>query len=183
MSAAQDSAGHLSGGLGDAVLRALFTKSPVGLFVFDTGLRIVHMNVAARNVRAFPVEEFLGFTLAEALQGISRGRAEAVEALAREVLESGTPRRDVQVTARSRHAPYREFVLSTSWLQLSNERGQVLGVAASITDVTERHKAQARLVLLEGASARIGTTLDVFRTAQDLAPLCQPWVRHPVLPG
>lgn len=174
VSAARDTAGHLGGGLGDAVLRALFTKSPVGLLVFDTGLRIVHMNIAARNVRAFPVEEFLGFTLAEALQGFNRERAAAVEVLAREVLESGTPRRDVQVTARSRHAPYREFALSTSWFQLSNERGQVLGVAASITDVTERHKAQARLVLLEGASARIGTTLDVFRTAQDLADATVP---------
>ncbi|MGW1951045.1 PAS domain-containing protein, partial [Streptomyces sp. NPDC001940] len=84
MSAARDTAGHLGGGLGDAVLRALFTKSPVGLLVFDTGLRIVHMNIAARNVRAFPVEEFLGFTLAEALQGFIRERAAAVEVMARE---------------------------------------------------------------------------------------------------
>ncbi|MFE0376514.1 SpoIIE family protein phosphatase [Streptomyces inhibens] len=47
-------------------------------------------------------------------------------------------------------------------------------LADAVVDVTDRHRAQERLTLLAEAGARIGTTLDVVRTAQELADLAVP---------
>ncbi|WP_406308779.1 SpoIIE family protein phosphatase [Streptomyces sp. NBC_00623] len=157
--------------MGDAILAALFTESPIGLHVLDTGLRLVYFNPAARHIRAFPVEELLGCTLSEMLRafGLEEEEAQGIEALAREVLETGRPRRDVLATLRSPYEPYAEVTASVSWYRLNDARGRPLGVATAIVDVTKRHQAQARLALLHRASNRIGTTLDVFQTAQELA--------------
>lgn len=171
VSAPRDIPGRPGGDVGDAILAALFTESPIGLHVLDTGLRLVYFNPAARHIRAFPVEELLGCTLSEMLRafGLEEEEAQGIEALAREVLETGRPRRDVLATLRSPYEPYAEVTASVSWYRLNDARGRPLGVATAIVDVTKRHQAQARLALLHRASNRIGTTLDVFQTAQELA--------------
>ncbi|WP_392670195.1 SpoIIE family protein phosphatase [Streptomyces sp. LN785] len=161
--------------MGDALLTALFTESPIGLHILDTELRLVYFNPAARRIRAFPMEELLGCTLSEMLRAFGlEEEAEGIEALVREVLETGMPRRDVLVTLRSRYEPYAEVTGSVSWYRLNDARGQPLGVAAAIVDVTERYQARARLALLHRASTRIGTTLDVFQTAQELVDAAVP---------
>ncbi|WP_329167163.1 SpoIIE family protein phosphatase (plasmid) [Streptomyces sp. NBC_01717] len=160
--------------MGDALLTALFTESPIGLHILDTGLRLVYFNSAARHIQAFPIEELLGCTLSEALSACGLEEAEGIEALVREVLETGTPRRDVLVTLRSPYEPYAEVTAAVSWFRLNNARGRPLGVATVIVDVTERYQAQARLALLHRVSTRIGTTLDVFQTAQELAEAAVP---------
>ncbi|MGX1541119.1 SpoIIE family protein phosphatase [Streptomyces adustus] len=174
MSVPRDIPGRPGGELGDAIVTALFTESPIGLRIWDTELRLVYFNSAARHLRAFPVQEFLGCTLSEMLRAYSLEQADALEALVEEVLETGRPRQDVLMTVRSRLEPYPEVTVSSSWFRLSNAQGRVLGVAAALVDVTERYRARARLTLLQQASARIGTTLDVFQTAQELAEASVP---------
>lgn len=44
----------------------------------------------------------------------------------------------------------------------------------SVHDLTEQHRARERLQLVNEASVRIGTTLDVTRTAEELADVCVP---------
>ncbi|MFF4347607.1 SpoIIE family protein phosphatase [Streptomyces sp. NPDC001530] len=52
--------------------------------------------------------------------------------------------------------------------------GQVCGVGTAAVDSSEEHWARERLALLNEAGTRIGTTLDVARTAQELADLAVP---------
>lgn len=52
--------------------------------------------------------------------------------------------------------------------------GRVIGVCVSAHDFTEQHLARQRLQLVNEASVRIGSTLDVTRTAQELADVCVP---------
>lgn len=175
MSAPRDIPVRPGGDVGDAILTALFTESPIGLQILDTGLRLVYFNSAARHIRAFPVEELLGCTLSEVLYAYGlKEEAQGIETLVREVLETGLPRRDVLLTGRSRYEPYAEVTASVSFSRLNDARGRPLGVAAAIVDVTERYQARARLALLQQASARIGTTLDVFQTAQELTDATVP---------
>jgi hypothetical protein len=61
------------------------------------------------------------------------------------------------------------------------DNGRVLGAVGSLTDVTDRmeavtalRQAYARLGLLERAASQIGTTLDIHRTAGELAALAVP---------
>lgn len=169
-----DTPGYQGRDLADAILTALFTESPIGLHVLDTDLRIVAFNSAARHIRTFPIKEFLGRTLSEILHVYAPDQADAIEAVVREVLETGTPKHDVLLTVHSPHEPYLEVTASTYWFRLKDPQGRTVGVSGVILDVTERYRAQARLALLHRASTGIGTSLDVFRTGQELADATVP---------
>ncbi|MEY9993213.1 PAS domain S-box-containing protein [Streptomyces sp. V4I8] len=52
--------------------------------------------------------------------------------------------------------------------------GEVAGVGTAAFDSSEQYAARQRLALLNEAGSRIGTTLDVGRTAQELADLAVP---------
>ncbi|MET9971819.1 SpoIIE family protein phosphatase, partial [Streptomyces sp. NPDC006356] len=57
---------------------------------------------------------------------------------------------------------------------ITDGRGRVRGVSVAAHDFTEQYVAQERLQLVNEASVRIGTTLDVTRTAQELADIIIP---------
>ncbi|MFF8537846.1 SpoIIE family protein phosphatase [Streptomyces sp. NPDC015532] len=151
--------------LDKAVLGALFSESTVGLHVLDTQLRLVRFNTAARYVKAFALEKALGRHPREWGGDFYAGNYEST-LLA--VLETGVPALDVEVRGHL-SSDQAEIVLSVSCFRLEDATGAVLGVATAVVDITERKRAAARLALLERAGGRIGTTLDIFRTAQEFA--------------
>ncbi|MEV6015717.1 SpoIIE family protein phosphatase [Streptomyces sp. NPDC051997] len=151
--------------LDKAVLGALFSESTVGLHVFDTRLRLVRFNTAARFVKAFALEEALGRHPREWAGDFYAGNYESI--LLR-VLETGVPALDIEVRGHLR-PDQPEIVLSLSCFRLEDSAGDILGLATAVVDITERTRSAARLALLERAGGRIGTTLDIFRTAQEFA--------------
>ncbi|MFI0959942.1 SpoIIE family protein phosphatase [Streptomyces sp. NPDC021080] len=160
--------------LGDALLDALFSRSPAGLHVYDRHLRLVRVNPAARMMRDFPIHHMVGRSLSEILQAFDIPDRGVIERTARQVLESGGPVFDLLVRLRSRSGPAVEAVASVDILRLQHADGTVLGVAAALTDVTARVRAEAGLRLLNEAATRVGTTLDVFRTAAEFSDLAVP---------
>jgi PAS domain S-box-containing protein len=68
----------------------------------------------------------------------------------------------------------REHAWSHFLYPVRDENGAVRGVGQTSRDITEQHWARKRLQLLNDASARIGSTLDVARTAQELAAVAVP---------
>lgn len=61
-----------------------------------------------------------------------------------------------------------------SLIPVRDTDGTVRGVLASGQDMTEEYQARNRLALLNEANASIGTTLDLGRTAQELADVAVP---------
>ncbi|MEU3481958.1 SpoIIE family protein phosphatase [Streptomyces sp. NPDC033753] len=161
-------------GLGDAVLDALFSQSPVGLHVYDRDLRLVRVNTAAGLMREFPVDRLLGRTLPEILRSFDITDLSAVERAAHRVLETGVPELDLSVRFRDRRVPPVETVTSVSAFRLQRGDGTVLGLAAALTDITARVRAEAEVRLQHEAAARIGTTLDIFRTAAEFCEVVSP---------
>ncbi|MFC9343946.1 SpoIIE family protein phosphatase [Streptomyces sp. NPDC057020] len=161
-------------GLGDAVLDALFSQSPLGLHVYDAELRLIRVNTAARLMREFPVDQVLGRTLPEILGSFDITDPAAVERAARRVLETGVPELDMSIRFRDRRDPPVETVSSASAFRLQRADGTVLGLAAALTDITARERAEAEVRLQNEAAARIGTTLDVFRTAAEFCEVVSP---------
>ncbi|MFD8733809.1 SpoIIE family protein phosphatase [Streptomyces sp. NPDC059618] len=151
--------------LDKAVLGALFSESTVGLHVFDTRLRLVRFNTAARYVRAFALDQALGRHPREWAGDFYSG---PYEAILLQVLDTGVAALDVEVRGHLR-PDQPELVLSLSCFRLEDSAGGVLGLATAVVDITERTRAAERLALLERAGGRIGTTLDIFRTAQEFA--------------
>ncbi|MGF1427918.1 SpoIIE family protein phosphatase [Kitasatospora sp. LaBMicrA B282] len=155
-----------------AVLDGFFTQSPIGLAVYDTELRYVRLNQALARMNGLPVERHLGRRLDSVLPGINTTE---IESVMRQVLATGEPVVDARSHGRVPGDPDRERAWSASYFRLADPEGRVLGVSSSLIDVTERFQAEARaaraqerLTLLAEATARIGTTLDMQRTAEEL---------------
>ncbi|MFB7331164.1 SpoIIE family protein phosphatase [Streptomyces adustus] len=162
--------------LDDAVLAALFSQSPVGLHVLDTQLRLVRVNVAARRIRDFldPVDQLVGRPLRDVLDAFGVDRPEFIERTARNVLETGSPVLDLHFYLRSRRDPAVEAMVSAACFRLQDSDGTVLGLAVALTDITASARAETRMRLLSQAAASVGTTLDIFRTAEELCDIAAP---------
>lgn len=151
-------------GFDAAVLHALFSEPPIGLQVLDPELRIVRFNSAALGVQGLDMSDAVGRTWREL--GIA---ADDVESMLRTVLETGEAVTDFRYRGRLAVLGGVEKVLSISACRLQDAEGRTLGVAGTVVDITERDRAEQRLQLLYRAGERIGSSLDVFRTAQELA--------------
>ncbi|MET8468755.1 SpoIIE family protein phosphatase [Streptomyces sp. NPDC006422] len=162
---------------GLALTAPLFYHSPIGLAVFDTDLRYLLMNPALEKFHGKPASECVGLRPADVLTFMDTA---PIEARLRRVLETGRPMLD-QFTSNITPEdpdPEHEYAWSTSYYQLQDTRGRVIGVAAAVIDDTDRHRAaveadraRRRLATLADAGVRIGSTLDMERTARDLADI------------
>ncbi|WP_158690595.1 SpoIIE family protein phosphatase [Streptomyces sp. 142MFCol3.1] len=154
-----------------AILRAMFTQSPVGLHVLDDQLRIVRMNTATRALRDAPTAQLLGRVFTEAYQ---LAAPEQEQAAARRVLESGQPALDRLVRGMATLSGRTQAVYSVSYVRLENARGDVLGLVASAVDVTARERALQRLSVLDAVRKRVGEHLDVITVSEELVKAVVP---------
>jgi PAS domain S-box-containing protein len=153
-----------------AILKAMFTHSPVGLHVLDDQLRVVRMNTAARGLRDTPVEHLLGKHFTEAYE-LEDPEEEA--AVAQRVLDSGEPVLNRLVRGFEAPGQPKRRIYSVSYFRLEDS-GAVLGLVASAVDVTEREKARGRLALLDTVRTRVGHQLNVAAVCRELVQAVVP---------
>ncbi|MCX4231941.1 SpoIIE family protein phosphatase [Streptomyces ortus] len=168
---AADTAGTPGWGMSRGVLERMAAHSPIGIAIVDTDLRFVWSNAALEQFGGGPGRERIGKRLADIQPGLD---AAALERVMRQVLESGESVAGYEHAGTVRSAPHRETAHAMSFTRLDDDRGIPLGVYYTVVDVTERYRARARLTLLDRAGKSIGRTLDVTRTAQELADLAVP---------
>ncbi|MFE6823645.1 SpoIIE family protein phosphatase [Streptomyces sp. NPDC057690] len=157
--------------LGQSVLDGFLTRSPVGMAVMDLQLRYVWLNDTLERFGGVPREQRLGRRLSDLLPGL---QAAAIEGLMGKVLETGVPITDYEYLGWSWADPHRRHAYSTSFFPLVGDDDAVTGVCYMVQDVTERWNARQLLSLVNEAGTRVGTTLDVMRTAQELADFAVP---------
>ncbi len=156
-------------------LDALFDQSPIALVFGDRELRATRTNAAFRRLVGLPDEAILGRRPSQGEIGMDTALAERT--LAEQVIGRGVPVIDMHLELT---LAGQRRVFSWSAYRVT-DNGKVLGVLGSLTDVTGRveavtavRQANARLGLLERAGSQIGTTLDIHRTAEELADLAVP---------
>jgi PAS domain S-box-containing protein len=156
-----------------AALDSLFDSSPLGVAIFDRDLRYVRVNDALAAMNGLPVADHIGHTVKEVLDERS---ATDLAALQRDVLATGRPVIDLVA-----YAPHGRGHRSVSYHRLVDRAGRVLGISATVIDVTERVEAAAkveragrRLSLLNDVGTRIAGVLDVRRCAEELADAVVP---------
>ncbi|MFE0876089.1 sodium/proline symporter PutP [Streptomyces smyrnaeus] len=152
------------GGVSQLMLVPSLTHAPVGMAVLDTDLRYVWVNEPLD--RLIPLEQRLGRQVKEVLP---KEEGQAFEEKMQSVLETGAPVMDYEFRGPRYADPRRKRAFSASFFVMKDRQGRHVGIWYMIIDVTERWQAQERLALLNDAAVRIGTTLDVTRTAQELA--------------
>ncbi|MEU2422059.1 SpoIIE family protein phosphatase [Streptomyces sp. NPDC007851] len=156
---------------GRSVLDGFLTRAPIGMAVMDPELRYVWLNDTLEQFGGVPREQRLGRRLSELLPGL---QAATIEGLMRKVLATREPVTDHEYLGWSWSDPHRQRAYSTSFFPLVDPDDSVTGVCYLVTDVTERWRARQLLSLVNEAGTRIGTTLDVLRTAQELADFAVP---------
>ncbi|WP_448332898.1 SpoIIE family protein phosphatase [Streptomyces sp. DSM 41534] len=154
----------------DAAVEA-FTQAPCVLAVFDTDLRLVRANAEMEAAAAVTEDRMRGMRLAELL---SHPESDQAEEGMRRVLESG----ERQVLEAYLRVPgeSRGHAWTISLAPLKDRTGRVYGVCFAAYDTTRRHQAQERLLLLNEAGKRIGSTLDLAHVAHELADVAVPRV-------
>jgi hypothetical protein len=150
-------------------LDALFDQTPVALAFLDPELCARRTNAAFRRLAGLPDAAMIGRRPSEVDGGMDAALIERI--LADQVMTAGVPVFDrlLEQTLGGKRR-----VLSWSACRVM-ENGQVLGVLSSLADVTGLATSfRQSHALLERAGQQIGTTLDIHRTASELADLAVP---------
>ncbi|MER5748603.1 SpoIIE family protein phosphatase [Streptomyces sp. NPDC002088] len=149
-----------------SMLEALFTRSPVGLHLLDTDLRVVRVNTSTPAMAGVSLDDAIGQPF-QAMYG-------DVEAPVREVLDTGVPLRRHIVRARLKGDPSQERHFEITALRLEDPHGTVLGVAVTALDVTERERTRGRTRVLDAVRRTVGRTLDMAVSCEDLVDALVP---------
>jgi PAS domain S-box-containing protein len=150
-------------------LDALFDQTPVALVLADRKLRARRINAAFRQLFSLPDEAIIGRRPSDVDSGVDAALIE--RSLADQVIGRGVPVTDVhlELTLAGKHR-------ALSWSAYPvMENGQVLQVLGCFEDITGQVPSLRQAhALLERAGRQIGTTLDIHRTASELADLAVP---------
>ncbi|MFD9284483.1 PAS domain-containing protein, partial [Streptomyces mirabilis] len=153
-----------SGATNGPVRESLLAHAPIGIVVRDLQLRCAWVNDAMERHDGILRDRRFGRRLKDSLPGFE---AEALEVVMRQVLESGTTMVH-EYRAWPPADQRQEHVLSASFFCLQDAGGKPLGICSMSVDVTGNRRARERLAILSEASTRIGSTLDVMQTGQEL---------------
>ncbi|MEV7289310.1 SpoIIE family protein phosphatase [Streptomyces sp. NPDC093252] len=153
----------------DTLDSAALTQSPCAVAVCDEQLRLRGLNAAMAEIIGLPGDRIKGLRPSEI------GGTPETETLEERLRQSLSERRalDIEMWMRTRDSD-RARAWLTRMAPLTDTEGRVRGVCLAAHDVTENHFARDRLQLLNEASVRIGSTLDLTRTAQELVDICVP---------
>ena len=142
--------------------------SPCAIAIYDERLRLRRMNGVMAEVLHLSEEHVRGLRAPELT-----GRAQSYD-IERQLLRVLTTGRGTDVRTYVPVGGDRTHAWLARMAPITDGRGRVRGVSVAAHDFTEQYLAQERLQLVNEASVRIGTTLDVTRTAQELADICVP---------
>ncbi|MEU8489397.1 SpoIIE family protein phosphatase [Streptomyces sp. NPDC048641] len=161
-----------------ALSQRLVSQAPIGIALLDTELRYLLVNPALERINGIPAVDHIGCHPRDILPCLD---VDTIESALRQVLITGTPLIDQYIVGRTPADTDHDHAWSVSYYRIEGPNGRVIGVANSVIDVSERHEAAAaadrarrRLAVIAEASARVGTTLEVDKTAHELAQAAVP---------
>jgi PAS domain S-box-containing protein len=154
-----------------SLLDTLIGSAPIGFDFVDRELRFVRINEALAANNGLPVEEHIGRTVREVLPDL----ADAVEPLLRQVLETGEPILDMEVGGETQAQPGVPRIWRESLYPVRNSDGEILGVGAIVTEITEhRRNSEERARLLAAATAAAERTASLQTITAALAHALTP---------
>jgi PAS domain S-box-containing protein len=143
---------------------------PVSVVLLDPQMRHLRLNDATCRIFGLRNEaEGLGLRLTDMMPTPA---AEACVACARQVARTGKP--DVWRGIFQLPGQERDRAVEVYLSPVKEAAGQLRAVLVVGFDVTQQHLARKRLALVNEASTRIGSTLDMTRTAEELVEVAVP---------
>src|SRR3954451_8708444 len=131
------SASRQGNALVDAELRALYSALPVGVAFLGPDLRYQRVNETLAQLNGRSVEAHVGASL-EAILG---EHAPALRAALQQVIETRRPL-ELELTMSLPHDPPDVRALEATYFPVIDDEGGLLGVGATVRDVTDRHRLE-----------------------------------------
>ncbi|MFC4427067.1 PAS domain-containing protein [Deinococcus navajonensis] len=145
-----------------ALLDAFFDAAPVGFGFLDPELRFQRVNPALAEMNGYPVEAHLNRGVSELLPGIPNAMSPL-----QHVLETGEVLKDVLISGETPAAPGMTRSWSERFFPVRDAAGEILGVGAVASDVTEQlqareaqQRSEDRFRSLVAASVQVVWTTD-----------------------
>jgi len=162
-------AGFRSTNLQELMDRAV-EHCPVGITLLDTQMRHIRVNATMCRILGLPSEAAgLGLRLTDLT---ATPETESCVACAQKVARTGAA--DVWRGTYRLPGQKRDHAVEVYLSPVNDAAGRIRGVLVVGFDVTEQQRARQRLALVNEASTRIGSTLDMTRTAQELVDVAVP---------
>ncbi|MEA2286463.1 MAG: hypothetical protein QOJ21_2506 [Solirubrobacteraceae bacterium] len=150
------------------LLDTFFQSAPVGMAYFDEQLRFLRVNAALARMNGVPAEAHIGRTVTDVLPD----QDPVVEHLLRQVLETGEPvEREVAGMTPAAPGVRRHWLVGFYPVSPS---GDVTGVGATVTDISDRVVNEERATFLARAGEVLGRSLDFETTLRDVASIAVP---------
>jgi len=124
------------------VIEAIYDTARVGLCLIDTGMRCVRVNKRFAEMSGKPVAEHIWRSLGELVPDLK----EPMDAMLRQVVETGKPLLDAEITGETPTRPGAKRTWVTQLVPMKNDRGEVIGVNIVAEDITDRAAAQEALL-------------------------------------
>jgi PAS domain S-box-containing protein len=124
-----------------AELETIYDSAPVGLCVFDPQLTYLHINKRMAEINGVSAEEHIGRTPWEVVPEI----ADQTEALLGQIIETGQPLFNVEVTGET---PAHPGILRTwleHWLPLKDAERNIIGINVVAQEITEHKRAEEEI--------------------------------------
>jgi PAS domain S-box-containing protein len=138
-----------------ALIRQLMEDAPVGFAFFDPEFRYQVVNRRLAEINGTAAALHIGRTLEEIVPDLAAQARSAI----RQVMETGRPVPDLEMTDAIEGTPATPRCWSASWFPVHAAEGQLLGVACVMIEVTGRkvveealRVSQQRLVLAQAAA-------------------------------
>jgi serine phosphatase RsbU (regulator of sigma subunit) len=151
----------------------LVEGTQAGVALLDTQLRYVYVNPALARMNGVPAAAHVGRTIAELLP-----RLDAGEDVMAQVLADGEPRESVSSGQTRADSPHVRRYWRGSYHRIEDEHGRARGLGVVVLEVSadretqrELERARERLLMLDAAAMRIGSTLEMDQTCKELADL------------
>jgi PAS domain S-box-containing protein len=126
-------------------IESIYQMAPVGLCFVDTDFRYVRINEQLAQINGLSVAEHIGQTFREVLPEL----VNTMEPVYRQVIESGKPIIDLEVTGTNRAQPGVDRCWLASFYPQTDERGRVIGVNNVVQEITERKRMEAARLAAE----------------------------------
>ncbi|WP_250292700.1 PAS domain-containing protein, partial [Frankia sp. CiP1_Cm_nod1] len=146
-----------------------FTQAPIGLSITDTEMRIRRLNTETARMIGSADTDLRGHRLVDALPHPAH---QATWDHLRHVMATGRPARHESFSRAQGETRKRAWAVRTS--PVRDPTGRLHGTFTAAIDISEQYWAQQRLTLLNEATTAIGSTLELTRTAQELADIAVP---------
>lgn len=124
-------------------LETIYQTAPIGMCLVDRRFRFQRVNSRLAQMNGLPVEAHLGRSIAEVVPDL----AAQVEAVFRQVFQTGKAVLNMEVKGRTPAAPGVERIWDESWYPVKDQAGETVAVSVVVEEITTRKKLEEELVL------------------------------------